>query len=63
METPAIPATVRELSVPDPLLRALITPSEQPIIVEKIRATIDNSKVAGIVFAMISDIATPPAIE
>ena len=34
IETPAIPATVSELSVPDPLLRALITPSEQPIIVE-----------------------------
>ena len=54
---------MRELSVADPLFKALKTPKEQPIIVEKISATIDNSKVAGIVFAIISEIGTPPAIE
>ena len=63
IETPAIPATVRELSVPEPLLSALITPKEQPKIVEKNKATIDSSKVAGTVFIIISEIATPPAME
>ena len=33
------------------------------IIVEKNKATIDSSKVAGTVFTIISEIATPPAME
>ena len=32
-------------------------------IVEKNKATIDSSKVAGTVFTIISEIATPPAME
>ena len=63
IDTPAIPATVRELSVAEPLFSALKTPKEHPIIVEKNRATNESSKVAGTVFAMISEIATPPAME
>ena len=42
METPAIPATVRELSVAEPLFKALKTPKEHPIIVEKIAIRING---------------------
>ena len=51
------------LSVADPFFKALKIPKEHPKMVEIINATIESSRVAGIVLTIMSFIATPPAIE